>query len=174
MAASTFIVVRERASPVADIELERLLERVYVGGGYTDPEVGEQVFRAAAIRSRGDLLMARSSEGGHLIGSISVVFAGSPACRFASSGEAELHLLCVSPEYQRGGVGTALVDAAVEHARGRGATRVILWTQPEMTTAQRLYHRRGFERAPDLDFTRNNRSFLVLIRDLGAQARPVT
>jgi ribosomal protein S18 acetylase RimI-like enzyme len=171
MAASRFTVLRESASPVADIELEGLLKTVYVGGGYTDPEVGETVFRAVEIRARGDLLIARSSDG-HVIGSISVVFPGSPACRFASAGEAELQLLCVSPEYQRAGIGTALVAAAVEHARSSGTTRVILWTQPEMTTAQRLYHRSGFERAPDLDFMRNNRSFLVLTRDLGTSKAP--
>jgi ribosomal protein S18 acetylase RimI-like enzyme len=162
---SRFTIVPEVASAVPDAELEALLKRVYVGGGYTDPDIGERVVRASEIRARGDLLIARSSDA-HLIGSIIVVFAGSHACRFAAAGEAELHLLCVGPEHQGRGVGTALLEAALLHARSRGATKVILWTQPEMTSAQRLYDRNGFIRVPDLDFTRNDRSFLVLTRDL--------
>jgi ribosomal protein S18 acetylase RimI-like enzyme len=75
-------------------------------------------------------------------------------------------LLCVHPDTQGCGIGSALVEAAIEVAREAGATRMILWTQPSMTAAQRLYAKHGFERIPRLDFSWGDRSFLVFARPI--------
>jgi ribosomal protein S18 acetylase RimI-like enzyme len=74
---------------------------------------------------------------------------------------AELHLLCVKPDARGGGIGEALVRAALDRAKAEGARGVVLWTQPTMAAAQRLYRRCGFERDPAADFTRGLRQFLV-------------
>lgn len=154
-----------QGTAVADAELEGLLKVAYVGGGFVDQAVGDTAFRAPTVRSRGDLLVARDS-GGDLVGCVIVVLYGSPACRFAVAGEAELHLLCVSAAHRSRGIGEALVEAAMAAASAGGARRMILWTQPSMTAAQRLYARIGFERVPELDFVRGDRAFLVLARAL--------
>ena len=82
----------------------------------------------------------------------------------AESPAAEIHLLAVDPPWRGRGIGQALVDAAIGRARQGGASRILLWTQPTMVAAQRLYVRCGFQRAPELDFKRGNRQFLVLAR----------
>jgi GNAT superfamily N-acetyltransferase len=43
-------------------------------------------------------------------------------------------------------VATALVEAAVEWLRARGAPRVLLWTADANPGAQRLFARLGFRR----------------------------
>ena len=61
------------------------------------------------------------------------------------------------------------MDAAVSHARALGLRRMVLWTQPTMDAAQRLYARAGFERVPELDAaiaTLTGRAFLVFRREL--------
>jgi ribosomal protein S18 acetylase RimI-like enzyme len=160
-----FSVVPISSTHVPDVDLEALLRLVYVGGEFTDASIADSLFLAANVRGRGEVLAALDSRGG-LLGVVIAVLAGSAACRFAQPGEAELHLLCVHPDKQRSGVGSALVKAAISAAREAGATRVTLWTQPSMTAARRLYVKHGFERVPGLDFSRGERSFQVFARPI--------
>ena len=62
----------------------------------------------------------------------------------AVADEAELLLIAVAPEAQRSGVGRALIDHFVSHARGRGATRLHLEVR-EGNDAIGLYRAAGFE-----------------------------
>jgi GNAT superfamily N-acetyltransferase len=57
-----------------------------------------------------------------------------------------LNDLYVVPGLRRAGVGTALLDAAVAHARSLGAVRVSLNTDVGNTTAQTVYEARGWKR----------------------------
>jgi ribosomal protein S18 acetylase RimI-like enzyme len=86
--------------------------------------------------------------------------------KLAVPGEAELHLLCVHPEYRRNGIGSALLNAAIDAARRAGAKRMILGTQPSMTVAQLLYRSHGFAQVPTLDFVRGDRTFEVFAREI--------
>lgn len=52
----------------------------------------------------------------------------------------------VDDSARRGGVGTALVNAALEHARSVGARSVELTSRPAREGANRLYQRLGFSR----------------------------
>jgi GNAT superfamily N-acetyltransferase len=144
----------------ADAALERLLLESYVGGGFTARELPSTMLRAPAVRSRGLVLMAHDQVGDAL-GTITLVSAHSPARRLAAADEVEFHLLCVRPGTRGNGVGWGLVQEALTRARARGATGVVLWTQPAMTAAQRLYERCGFRRDPDADLSHGERRFLV-------------
>jgi len=146
-------------SPQADAALEALLHETYVRGGFTDASLADTLF-AAAVRARGEVLAARDRTDS-LLGTVTLVAPGSPATRLATAEEFELHLLCVKPEARRRGIGEALVRDALQRAKAEGARGVVLWTQPTMDSAQRLYRRCGFERDASADFSRGARQFLV-------------
>ena len=57
-----------------------------------------------------------------------------------------LNDLFVVPDRRRSGVGSALLQAAVDHARAFGAVRVSLNTDVANTTAQATYEARGWKR----------------------------
>ena len=57
-----------------------------------------------------------------------------------------IHDVVVAEGGRRSGVATALIDAASEWLRGRGAPRVMLWTAQQNDGAQRLFERLGFRR----------------------------
>jgi GNAT superfamily N-acetyltransferase len=58
-----------------------------------------------------------------------------------------LHDLYVVPDARGTGAGRALLDAAAEVARSRGAAALVWSTAPDNTTAQRLYDRTGAARS---------------------------
>jgi len=64
----------------------------------------------------------------------------------------EVRLLAVAPEARGQGVGSALMDECERRASRAGATMLGLHTMEMMQVAIAMYERRGFERAPELDF----------------------
>jgi ribosomal protein S18 acetylase RimI-like enzyme len=66
--------------------------------------------------------------------------------------EAYLEELYVVPHLRGQGIGTAMMERAMDLARDRGATRMDLGTSTDDTAARALYERLGFtnlEREPD-------------------------
>ena len=57
-----------------------------------------------------------------------------------------VHDVAVDDRGRRAGVGTALMAAAIDWLRSRGAPRVVLWTAEQNDAAQRLFDRLGFRR----------------------------
>ena len=57
-----------------------------------------------------------------------------------------IHDVVVDEGGRRGGVATALIDAAIEWLRERGAPRVVLWSAEGNSAAHRLFERLGFRR----------------------------
>ena len=57
-----------------------------------------------------------------------------------------IHDVVVDERARRGGTATALIEAAVEWLRERGAPRVMLWTAEQNPGAQQLFARLGFRR----------------------------
>ena len=154
-------VMEATTGPVGDDELEGLIHRVYVDGGFTRSDVAATLFTAAAIRRRGRLFFLRDPADHSLVGSVILVPPDSPARRIAIEGEAEMQLLAVSPHRRNAGVGRALVDAALRSARHDGYSHVVLWTQPTMHAAHSLYERVGFVRLPERDLQHDGRTFFV-------------
>jgi GNAT superfamily N-acetyltransferase len=73
------------------------------------------------------------------VGVVAAVAAGAgPATRHS------IAWLLVSPAARRLGVGSALVAAALEEARGRGAREVWVETRTEWAAAEALWRARGF------------------------------
>ncbi len=57
-----------------------------------------------------------------------------------------IHDVLVDEAHRRGGVAGALLDAASEWLKSRGAPRVMLWTAERNHAAQRLFEQAGFRR----------------------------
>ncbi len=134
-------------STITDSELVGLLTCTFVGGGFTSPERATTAFAPAAVRNRGKMIIARTQEDHALAGIVIVVLPNSPARRLADSDETELHLLAVDPLHHGRGLGKALINTALHSIHAQGFRKTVLWTQPSMLVAQRLYEKAGFVRA---------------------------
>jgi putative acetyltransferase len=66
------------------------------------------------------------------------------AVDFPESKTAELHRLYVRPDQRGRGLGSRLVYQAEAHARSKGASRIVLWSDTRFVTAHRLYKRLGY------------------------------
>jgi ribosomal protein S18 acetylase RimI-like enzyme len=154
------------ALKISDAEISELLSQVYVDGGFTAPEVADSLFEPGAVRARGKIIVAREKKSLKFAGMVIVVPPDSPASRLAQDREAEMHLLGVKSEYRGKGLGRALVVAALHDAKQGGYAKMLLWTQPTMHAAHRLYEAFGFVRTPGLDFSRADRDFKVYVKEL--------
>ena len=78
----------------SDVELEGLLWRVYVDGGFTTAESAKVSLAAGPVRGRGELFVAiaRENDVPSLIGMAVFVPSDSPARKLAENSESELHL----------------------------------------------------------------------------------
>jgi GNAT superfamily N-acetyltransferase len=91
-----------------------------------------------------------------------------PFAEFTGEEEAGIRQLAVGVGWQRRGVGAVLVKYCIDRARSDGKARIVLHTTPWMHTAQRLYPRLGFERAPERDFSPEpNLDLLAYTLELG-------
>lgn len=59
----------------------------------------------------------------------------------------------VHPDARGLGVGDALVSRCEERSVDDGATSMVLSSLPDMRDAHRLYARRGYQRAPERDWS---------------------
>ncbi len=152
------------SSPRNDHEWEQaigLLKQVYVGEGYTSSDRAEAFMRRATFEEAGDMLVARGAEGA-VVGVVLYLHAHGPLGQVARDGEAEFRVLAVAPEARGQRIGEALVRACIERGMNDGARAVVLWSQPTMPAAHRLYERLGFVRAPERD-QEDARGFMRLV-----------
>ena len=154
-----FEISAEEFLRIDDIELSELLTQVYVAGGFTTPDEAGSLFEPSSVRGRGILIGAREKQHLKLAGIVIVVPPESPARRLAQNNEAEIHLLGVKPEYRGHGLGRILVESAIGRAKQSGYSKIILWTQVSMKSAQKLYEATGFIHVDDIK--RNGRDFKV-------------
>jgi putative acetyltransferase len=115
-------------------------------GCFVDPhdDLPELRAPATAIAQKGGAFWVAEDERGRVRACIAV--------DFPEAGVAELHRLYVRPDQRRQGLGERLVRMAEDHARSRGAGRMVFWSDTRFTTAHRLYERLGYVR---IDGTRN-------------------
>jgi GNAT superfamily N-acetyltransferase len=70
--------------------------------------------------------------------------AGCVLCVHHDERTAKLRTLLVEPEARGHGIGAALVDQVIDHARRKGYATLTLWTNDVLTAARRIYERAGF------------------------------
>ena len=138
-----------------------ILHRVYAGEGYTTAERATAFQKRERLEPAGEMLIAVDGEA-RIGGAVLFLNADSALRQLAGEGEREFRMLAVHPDARGSGAGEALVRGCVERAVNAGARRVVLWSQPRMLAAHRLYERLGFVRAPERDEP-DERGFMRLV-----------
>ncbi|MGW9125467.1 GNAT family N-acetyltransferase [Paenibacillus chitinolyticus] len=91
------------------------------------------------IKNRGgDVLIAR--DGDSIVGCVALVPTGA--------GVFELSKMSVTPELRGRGYGRKIIHAAINHARGLGATSLFLGSSTKLPNAVHLYESVGFKHVP--------------------------
>ena len=151
MALDSSITIRS-ATSADDEAVGTLLADVYLGERYTHASY-ESVLRDTVARLADTDVLLAADETGRVVGTVTYAEPPSHYAEVAREGEAAFRLLAVSPLARGKGVGERLVQACVERARAHGRSHLVLSTQPNMTTAHRLYERMGFTRSLDRDWS---------------------
>ncbi|MFE6798945.1 GNAT family N-acetyltransferase [Paenibacillus chitinolyticus] len=86
----------------------------------------------------GDVLIAR--DGDSIVGCVALVPTGA--------GVFELSKMSVTPELRGRGYGRKIIHAAINHARGLGATSLFLGSSTKLPNAVHLYESVGFKHVP--------------------------
>jgi [ribosomal protein S18]-alanine N-acetyltransferase len=87
--------------------------------------------------------------------------------------EGEIANLAVAPEARGGRIGSALLDSAINAARGRGVATIYLEVRDSNSTARRLYASRGFvEVGRRRDYYRNPMEDALVLRANVAAPEP--
>jgi GNAT superfamily N-acetyltransferase len=103
----------------------------------------EQGLRLIIESSQVGIIFA-ARDGGEVVGMVSLLFtvstaAGGPACW--------LEDMVVRPDRRNSGLGSRLLQHAIDHARSSGFVRITLLTDRVNEGAIRFYERHGFERS---------------------------
>ncbi|HTW04904.1 MAG TPA: GNAT family N-acetyltransferase [Streptosporangiaceae bacterium] len=155
------MIVRD-AQPGELAEVGEIRVAAYVADGFMSPDSGyAPTLRALGGDGDGDVLVATDESGdesgdvgdGRILGTVTLQFWPHGGEIGVGRDEAEIRALAVIPGEQGRGTGTALLNAVIELARQAGVRRLLLLTQQEMKTAQRMYERAGFVRMPDRDWS---------------------
>jgi len=109
-----------------------------------DPEEGYAWFLRSQLRED-DAAIFVAERKGDIVG---YVYAGLEPLSWKELREAAgfIHDVLVDDAHRRGGVAGALLDAASEWLKSRGAPRVMLWTAERNHAAQRFFEQAGFRR----------------------------
>ncbi|MFF0436237.1 GNAT family N-acetyltransferase [Streptomyces sp. NPDC004327] len=136
--------------------LGELTARVYLDDGHLLQGEDDWYFgHLKNVAGRAELaeVLVAVAEDGTVLGGVTFVPAPGVMGDRATEGETEIRMLAVGRAARGRGVGEALVRACIERARAvPGCLRIVLSTQPDMTTAHRIYERLGFHRAPERDW----------------------
>ena len=151
------MIVRD-AQPGELAEVGEIRVAAYVADGFMSPDSGyAPTLRALGGDGDGEVLVAiddKSDEGDdRIVGTVTLQLWPHGGGIGVGRDEAEIRALAVVPGEQGRGTGTALLNAVIERAARAGVRRLLLLTQQEMKTAQRMYERAGFARMPERDWS---------------------
>lgn len=142
------------AKPDELSEIGSIRVAAYRADGFLSPESDyEPTLRGLGGDGAGHVLAA-VAEDGKLVGTVMLqAWPDAAGQLVAGPGEAEIRALAVLPEARGGGLGGALLAAVIERAEREEIRQLLLFSQPDMVVAHRLYEQAGFVRLPERDWS---------------------
>ncbi|WP_425455979.1 GNAT family N-acetyltransferase [Arthrobacter echini] len=158
------IVIRP-VTPEDYDDVRRITRDAYIEAGYFDDDTHPYVVVLSDIEHRAQHAQVWVAErDGAVVGSVAITFAGQRYTDIAVEGELEFRMLAVDPAVQRGGIGRAMVERIIEHARTLpGIEAVSLTSGSDMLRAHQLYLSMGFHRVPERDWWVPNEDILLWV-----------
>ena len=132
---------------------ELTAESYFAAGHFSSPqdEYLNFVRKVAERATQTEVYVVRRA--GEIVGSMTLIRAGSDYADIALPGELEIRMLSVDPAAQRGGIGRAMVSATIERARSLpGINAVSLTTGSTWHSARALYESMDFVHDPQRDW----------------------
>ena len=133
---------------VADAHRRIYSEEYHWGKVFTDYAASIPLdFAKREKDDREELWVAEAD--GRLVGSLML-------CRTDEPLTGQMRVFLIEKDYRRRGIGSALIRALMDKARGAGYRQLILWTAREAVDAVRMYERLGFhavEEKENFDWT---------------------
>lgn len=159
------VIVRPAADDAEILAAGELTAQAYQADRLVEPQDAylEELTDARRRAAEGVLLVAvlRDRDQDVVVGTITLAPYGTSYAETAEPGEMELRMLAVAPEARGRGVAETIMRATTREAALRGYRRIVLATMEAMTTAQRLYDRLGWQRAPERDWNHEEVRLLV-------------
>jgi ribosomal protein S18 acetylase RimI-like enzyme len=141
----------ESAGPADHAAIAALTVGVYLDEELASQQYATQLADVAGRAQRAELLVVRDE--GRVVGSVALVLDGDFGEITEADDEAAFRMLVVDSATRGRGVGELLVRTCLDRARAAGKRRMVLSTDPRMTSAHRLYERLGFRRLPERDWS---------------------
>ena len=146
-------------------DVRRITRDAYLEAGYFADESHPYMSVLSDVEHRAQHAEIWVAErDGVVVGSTALTFAGQRYTDIAVEGELEFRMLAVDPAVQRAGVGRAMVERIIAHARTLpGIEAVSLTSGSDMVRAHRLYESMGFLRVPERDWLVPNEDILLWV-----------
>jgi ribosomal protein S18 acetylase RimI-like enzyme len=142
------------AKPDELAEIGSIRVAAYRADGFLSPQSEyEPTLRGLGGDGASHVLVA-AAEDGKLVGTVTLQTWPDAAGQLVTGpGEAEIRALAVLPDARGTGLGRALLAAVMDRAEQVQARHLLLFTQPDMVVAHRLYEQAGFARLPERDWS---------------------
>jgi ribosomal protein S18 acetylase RimI-like enzyme len=136
-----FVITKASTADAAVEELSEALARLIPQLTASAPPPTREEIRAIVASPCNDLLLARETPGGRIIGALTLV-----TFRIPTGLRAWIEDVIVDGAWRRRGVGEALTREAVHISGERGVRSIDLTSRPARKDAQALYEKLGFAR----------------------------
>lgn len=155
----------ELAAPEHYQRVGELTAESYFAAGHFDSPDNQYLQFVRKVEERAaqtEIYVVRRA--GEIIGSMTLIRAGSEYADIAREDELEIRMLSVDPAAQRSGVGRFMVQASIERARLLpGINAVSLTTGSSWKTARSLYESMGFTHFPERDWVVPNTEIKLVV-----------
>lgn len=136
-------MILRRAMPTDIPRLSELLDLLFTQESefQPNPKLQKSALKTLLYNSQlGDIFVADDNH--TVVAMVSLLYTVSTAL---GGRVAILEDMIVAPEYRRQGIGSDLIDYAIEHAKHLGCQRITLLTDGDNEAAQAFYRKHGFE-----------------------------